>query len=110
MGCKKQNTNFEANIIKETITNTDATIDVVINEDKINIEALNELANTVANSVYIDNFDDFKDKEMILTINVYKDINDFNDDTKTYGQLIFHINQSEDNPGLSIKKNDLKSK
>lgn len=101
-------TSYNIYIVKETYTESNAVIDVFVNKDNVSKEALIEIANKVANEVYINNFDDLKDKQSELQINLYVDETDYDNNTISYGSLIFYINQSEDNPGLSIKTNNIK--
>lgn len=99
---------IEVTVIDLTIESNEIIADVIVTEDFKELSQLEEIAYNVSSQLYEENFEIIGASSYTMIINFYDNQNSFDDQDAVYGTIIFDINKSMENPGLSLNQNQLK--
>lgn len=92
---------FNASIVKETLTDDAIIVNVVIEEEITSDEALRFIGNEVAVEIYMKHQSTIGLTPMTMTIYLFSITDDTNTTNASYGYMIFEINETSSTPGLN---------
>lgn len=98
---------IEVTIIEQSMTSDEIIAHVIVTEDFKELLQLEEIAYNVSSQLYEENFETIGASSYTMIINFYDSENSFNSEDITYGSIMFNINESMENPGLSLNQNQL---
>ena len=98
---------IEVTVVDLTVESNEMIADVIVTEAFKELSQLEEIAYNVSSQLYEENFEMIGASSYSLIINFYDSQNSFNGEDVTYGTIIFDINKSMENPGLSLNQNQL---
>lgn len=95
-------------ILSETIVGTNINVQVAITIEVETLDELLEITLSIASQIYEKHFEMIDGKFYTLSVYLYQSEADFISNVNSYGYHMFNINQSLENPGLSLGTNGLK--
>lgn len=108
MSCGKvKSEDLTVSVVNETIENEMITVDVVVPIELTTAEQINEIAMNVASQTYEKYFDTIGSDTYTMKLSFYMSSTDYDNQSATYGYIVFSINQSIENPGLQVTENHL---
>lgn len=98
---------IEVTVIDLTVESSEMIADVIVTEDFKELSQLEEIAYNVSSQLYEENFEMIGASSYTLIINFYDSQSSFDAEDVTYGTIIFDVNKTMENPGLSLNQNQL---
>jgi uncharacterized protein YcfL len=98
---------IEVTVIDLTVESSEMIAEVIVTEDFKELSQLEEIAYNVSSQLYEENFEMIGASSYTLIINFYDSQSSFDAEDVTYGTIIFDVNKSMENPGLSLNQNQL---
>ena len=98
---------IEVTVIDLTVESSEIIADVIVTEDFKDLSQLEEIAYNVSSQLYEENFEMIGASSYTMIINFYDSQGSFDAEDATYGTIIFDVNKSMENPGLSLNQNQL---
>ncbi|MBU1143996.1 MAG: hypothetical protein KKH92_10195 [Firmicutes bacterium] len=95
-------------IQEETVIGTMIQVHVVVGIEIETLDELLEITLSIASQTYEKHFDMIDGRSFTLRVYLYASEADFTANNNSYGNHLFNINQSLENPGLSLGTNALK--
>lgn len=99
---------IEVTIIDQSMTSDEIIAHVIVTENFDELAQLEEIAYNVSSQLYEENFETIGASSYTMIINFYDSETSFDSEVITYGSIVFDINLSMENPGLSLNINQLK--
>ncbi len=94
-------------MIDLTVESSEMIAEVIVTEDFKELSQLEEIAYNVSSQLYEENFEMIGASSYTLIINFYDSQSSFDAEDVTYGTIIFDVNKTMENPGLSLNQNQL---
>ncbi len=108
VGCgNKEAETLDVFMANQTSTWNSSSYHVIVNAEIDDLEALEEIAYNVASQSYEQDFDLIGTNRYTLSFYFYTTQASFDNEDSDYGMIVFMVNDSLDNPGLSLKTNEL---
>jgi len=98
---------IEVTIIDLNIESNEIIADVIVTENFKELTQLEEIAYNVSSQLYEENFEMIGASSYSLIINFYDSQGSFDAEDVSYGTIIFDVNKTMENPGLSLNQNQL---
>lgn len=98
---------IEVTVIDLTVESNEMIAEVIVTEDFKELSQLEEIAYNVSSQLYEENFEMIGASSYTLIINFYDSQSSFDAEDVTYGTIIFDVNKTMENPGLSLNQNQL---
>ncbi len=98
---------IEVTVIDLTVESSEMIAEVIVTEDFKELSQLEEIAYNVSSQLYEENFEMIGASSYTLIINFYDSQSSFDAEDVTYGTIIFDVNKTMENPGLSLNQNQL---
>jgi hypothetical protein len=98
---------IEVTVIDLTVESSEMIADVIVTEDFKELSQLEEIAYNVSSQLYEENFEMIGASSYTLIINFYDSQSSFDAEDVSYGTIIFDVNKTMENPGLSLNQNQL---
>jgi len=98
---------IEVTVIDLTVESSEMIADVIVTEDFKELSQLEEIAYNISSQLYEENFEMIGASSYTLIINFYDSQSSFDAEDVTYGTIIFDVNKTMENPGLSLNQNQL---
>lgn len=95
-------------IQEETVVGEMISVHVVVGVELETLDELLEITLSIASQTYEKHFDMINGESFTLTVYLYLNEADFTANNASYGYHVFDINESLENPGLSLGTNALK--
>jgi hypothetical protein len=98
---------IEVTVIDLNIESNEIIADVIVTETFKELKQLEEIAYNVSSQLYEENFEMIGASSYSLIINFYDSQGSFDAEDVSYGTIIFDVNKTMENPGLSLNQNQL---
>lgn len=101
VGCNgSEGDTFDVNVINERLGFQTIDVHAVVPEPITDMDALLEITNDIARQSYQKNFSTIGTESYTLTVYLYENEDDYDDEVVTYGYHTFLINKSVTEPGI----------
>lgn len=109
VGCNgSEGDTLDVNVMNERLGFRTIDVHVVISEPITDMDALLEITNDIARQSYQKNFSTIGTESYTLTVYLYENEDDYEDENVTYGYHTYLINKSVTEPGMYTGDDNLK--
>jgi len=98
---------IEVTIVDQSIISNEIIAHVIVTENFKELVQLEEIAYNVSSQLYEEYFEAIGASSYTMIINFYDSESSFDSEDIIYGSIVFEINDSMENPGLTLSQNQL---